>query len=125
MIRVTGENIEIAQRLVQRDFPEVDLSLFVANKMNFCLVKGESGCLFAWRGPHIYETHIFLAERGRQAIEAMDEFLEWMRDEDARLFWAAIPVHDRKVIMFARLMGWKYRQTSELPEGQCQIFSSE
>ncbi len=126
IVQVTTDNIEVAQELLDRDFPGLDLGLFLSNKMNRCLVKGGSGALFAWRGPNTYETHVFFSDRGREALATGHELMAWMRLHcDARTFWSAIPIESRKVAMFARLMGWKYEQTSELPEGPAQIFSSE
>jgi hypothetical protein len=95
----------------------------MANPMNIFLAEGEGGALFAWRGPGIYEVHVALEQRGKAAFETMHRMLDHMREcFAARLFWSVVPLKSRKVIMFARRMGWKSGGTAEFPHGVCEIF---
>jgi hypothetical protein len=41
----------------------------LANPLNVCLIEGDSGTVFAWRGPGIFEAHVFYAVRGREALD--------------------------------------------------------
>lgn len=101
-----------------------DFSGFLDNSLNVCLLRGDSGILFAWRGPGIYETHVFFDQHD-DAHEVCTAFLDEMRSEyGARIFWAAIPVTDdyRHVRIFARSMGWRQDGFAELPHGRCELF---
>lgn len=115
---VAGINARVEQDCGQ----SVDFSAFIANDMNVCLMSGDGGALFVWRGPGVYELHLFLVERGKEAIAILKQMLAAI---DARLFWAAIPVASRNVIMFARLMGWKSEGLADLPHGLCELFTLE
>lgn len=100
-----------------------DYTEFMSNRMNVFLAEGEGGALFAWRGPGIYEVHVALEQRGKAAFETMHRLLDHMRaNYSARLFWTVIPTASRKVIMFARRMGWKSNGIAEFPHGVCEIF---
>ncbi len=127
MIRRAGpEDVEQINKWVQRDSGrEVDFTEFLSNPMNVCLIAGEGGALFVWRGPGVYEVHVFFSQRGSEVIRLSKEMLEIMRREGARLFWAAVPIESRRVIMFTRLMGWKSCGVADLPHGYCEIFASE
>ncbi len=99
---------------------------FLSDPMNVCLIEGEGGAVFIWRGPGIYEVHLFFEQRGRAAIELIRRMFKVMRSKfGARLMWAAIPIESRKVIMFARLVGWKSQGVAELAHGHCELFQSE
>ena len=112
---------------VERDSGrEVDFTDFLSSPLNICLLEGEGGAIFVWRGPWIFEVHLFLEQRGKDAIELVHRMLGHMRAEfGAKLFWAAVPVVDRHVIMFTRLMGWKSQCKANFPHGFCEVFSSE
>lgn len=99
-----------------------DFSEFLSNPMNVALLSGEGGALFVWRGPGIYECHVFFAQRGKEAIDLSHRMLAMMRDNGAEQFWTAAPVEARRVIMFARLLGWKSRGVRLFPHGYCEIF---
>lgn len=105
---------------------EVDFTEFLSCPMNACLIEGNGGALFVWRGPGIFEVHVFFEQRGREVIDLSHKMLAFMRAEfGARLFWAAVPVASRRVIMFTRLMGWKSEGAANFPHGLCEIFVSE
>lgn len=104
---------------------EVDFSQFLGFGLNVCLIEGEGGAIFVWRGPGIYEVHLFLEQRGKAAFELIRQMLAHMRSKGARTFWAAIPTESRHVIMFTRLLGWKSHGEADFPHGRCEIFSGE
>lgn len=111
---------------VKRDSgQDTDFSEFLSNPMNVALIEGEGGALFVWRGPGIYEVHVFFEQRGREVLKLSHAMLAIMRERGARMFWAAVPVESRKVIMFTRLMGWKSHGTARFPHGLCEIFVGE
>lgn len=106
--------------------PEGDFSAFLAEPLHVALIEGESGALFAWRGPGIYEVHVFFSVRGRAAIDLMTRMTDAMRfSHDARLFWALIPDENRKTRMFARLCGWKSLGPKQDAFGPKELFVSE
>jgi hypothetical protein len=51
--------------------------------------------------------------------------LDIMRKNGAELFWAAVPIESRHVIMFTRLMGWKSKGIADLAHGTCELFIGE
>jgi len=110
---------------VKRDGAEADFTEFVANPLNVCLICGEGGALFVWRGPGIYEVHVFFEQRGKEVLNLSRDMLAMMRGHGAEMFWAAVPVESRRVIMFTRLMGWKSRGVRPFPHGVCEIFVGE
>lgn len=115
-----------AKALLAKAVPGVDFSTFLAEPLHVALIEGESGALFAWRGPGIFEVHVFFAVRGRQAIDLMARMAEAMRfTHDARLFWAMIPQDDRKTRIFARLCGWKSLGPKTDTYGPKELFVSE
>jgi hypothetical protein len=124
--RATLDDVEQVNRWIGRDFPGVDFTEILSNEMNVCLAAGEGGAFFMWRGPRIYEVHVFFEQRGREVIRISHEMLRIMRaDYGARMFWAAVPVESRKVLMFTRLMGWKSNGCADFPHGLCEIFSGD
>jgi len=103
-----------------------DFEPFLADTMNVCLACGEGGAIFVWRGPGIFEVHVFFEQRGREVIRLSHAMLDIMRKEHgAELFWAAVPVKSRRVIMFTRLMGWKSKGHVDLSHGRCELFIGE
>lgn len=115
-------SVERVNSWLTRDFGGGDFTEFMSNPLNFILAEGEGGVVFAWRGPGIYEVHVMLEQRGVEAFRVVRKALDQV---EARLFWTAVPVTDRKVIMFARRMGWKPEGFADLPHGRCQIFTEE
>lgn len=112
--------------LLGRDFEGIDATEFLENPLNVCLIEDGDGIMFAWRGPRIYEVHVFYGSRGRAAIDRTNAFFAVMRsDYGARLFWALIPQESRRVRMFARLMGWVSQGPLETQHGQQELFVSE
>ena len=103
----------------------VDFTTFLEDRNNVCLACGEGGAIFVWRGPGIFEVHVFFEQRGREVLKLSREMLEIMRKDGARLFWAAVPVKSRHVIMFTRLMGWKSQGFGDFPQGRCELFIGE
>jgi hypothetical protein len=124
LIRRT-HNLAFVNSLLARDFPGTDFSELLAEPLHVVLIEGESGALFAWRGPGIYEAHIFFAVRGREAIDLMRRMAELMHDKGATLLWTLIPEEDRRTRMFARLVGWKARGITEYRHGTAELFVSE
>lgn len=129
MRRATLKDVVDINRWNERDMgEEVDFSDFLANDMNVCLIEGEGGAFFAWRGPGIYEAHCFFEQRGKAVLDLSREILRVMRQRyGARLFWAWVPVKSRHVRLHCRLLGWKSNGIKNLPPpyGVCEIFVSE
>lgn len=127
MRRATLEDVEQINGWVERDSGvKPDFTEFVSNPLNAGLIEGEGGALFVWRGPGIYEVHVFFEQRGKEVILLSRQMLSWMRENmGAWLFWAAVPNESRHVIMFTRLMGWKPWGFVDLPQGRCQLFTGE
>lgn len=129
MIRASVEDADKINDWIWRDSGQrPDFTEFLSNRMNVCLIDGEGGALFVWRGPGIFEVHVFFEQRGKEAIRLSHEMLALMRREHgAKLFWAAVPTDEasRHVVMFTRLMGWESQGIVSLPEGQREIFSLE
>lgn len=127
MIRqATFDDVRDINRWCARDGYGADYRPFLENPMNVCLLSGEGGALFVWRGPGIYEVHVFFEQRGRDVLRLSHAMLDWMRaNRSARMFWAAVPVEKRRVIMFTRLMGWRSAGEAEMPHGLCEIFHTE
>jgi hypothetical protein len=126
--RATLEDVQQINDWVWRDSGfRPDFTHFLSDRMNVALIEGEGGALFVWRGPGIYEVHVFFEQRGKEVLKLSREMLSVMRDEHgAELFWAAVPVESRHVIMFTRLMGWKSKGVQNLPIlGWCELFTGE
>jgi len=125
--RASIEDVEAVNEWFWRDSGKRgDFSDFLADRMNVCLVEGEGGALFVWRGPGIFECHVMFEQRGKEVLRLSRQMLDIMRkDYGAKLFWAAVPVESRHVIMFTRLMGWKSQGVAELSHGYCELFTGE
>jgi hypothetical protein len=121
-----SKDAELVNRLLGRDFPGADFTEVLANPLNVCIVEGDSGAIFAWRGPGIYEIHLFYAVRGREALKLFDSMLGIIQSAYAGVvFWALIPIADRKTRMFARLAGFIAGETVETRDGPNELFVSE
>jgi hypothetical protein len=126
MIRATLCDVDEVNGLLARDFGNCDFTEVLSEPLHVCLLEGSSGAVFMWRGPGIYEAHIFFDYRGREAVDFGHRLLDEMRREHgARLFWALIPVESRKVLMFTRLMGWESLGVRETRNGPNELFVSE
>ena len=125
--RATIDDLSDVNRWNERDLGcEVDFSGFLSNAMNVCLVYGEGGALFAWRGPGIYEAHAFFEQRGREVLDLSHRMLFIMRrDFGARLFWSLVPTGTRHARIYCRLLGWKSQGVFYPPEGESELFVSE
>jgi hypothetical protein len=125
--RASVEDAEQVNDWIWRDSGiRPDFTAFLTDRMNVCLICGGGGALFVWRGPGIYEVHVFFEQRGKEVLRLSREMLSIMREEHgARLFWAAVPVESRHVIMFTRLMGWKSQGVALLSHGYCELFIGE
>lgn len=111
----------VVNELVGVDFSEV-----LAEPLHVCLIDGSSGAIFMWRGPGIYEVHVFFEVRGREALDLGAAMLARMEsDHGGRLFWAMVPDDDRKVKMFTRLMGWKSLGVRDMRHGPNELFVQE
>lgn len=126
MRRATLADVGEVNEYLGRDFPDCDFTEVLSEPLHVCLLEDDNGAIFMWRGPGIYELHLFFALRGRAAMTLLHRMIYEMRSHyDAELFWALIPVNDRKVTMFARLMGWASRGVLETRHGPNELFVSE
>ena len=127
MIRASAADAERINEWIWRDsgtrHPAMEQLL--SDRMNVCLLEGEGGAIFVWRGPGIYEVHVFFEQRGKAVLELSHRMLAHMREHGAKLFWAAVPVESRHVLMFTRLMGWKSQGVELLSHGYCELFLGE
>ena len=123
MIRVRDPaivNAVAGQAGIDADFTEL-----LSEPQHVCLIDKGSGALFAWRGPGIFEVHVFFRVRGREALTLGHAMLEMMRrDYGGRLFWSLIPPGSRHVLMFTRLMGWTHRGPVETRHGPQHLFDT-
>ena len=121
--RATLADREQVEGWIERDFHAVDYSQVLANEMNVCLVSGEGGSIFVWRGPGIYEVHCFFEQRGMEVREISAAMLGLMaRDHGAKLVWAAIPDESRNVKTYVRWLGFKSVGNAVFPHGPCELF---
>ena len=124
--RATAEDAEKVNDWVWRDSGNrADFMAFLAEPLNVCLVSGEGGAIFVWRGPGIYEVHVFFEQRGSEVLKLSRQMLDIMRREfGARMFWAAVPTDStsRHVRLFTRFMGWKSQGEVMQPQGRCEVF---
>lgn len=119
-------DVALVNRLVARDFEGADFSEVLAEPLHVCLIEGESGALFMWRGPGIYEVHLFFAVRGREALNLIERMFAILRQTyGAQLFWALVPVESLKVKMFASLLGWASLGVKETRHGEQELLVSE
>jgi hypothetical protein len=124
--RLFADEADLVNEWVWRDSGKrADFAPFLTDPLNVCLVEGAGGAIFVWRGPGIYEVHVFFEQRGKAVLELSRRMLDWMQEHGARLFWAAVPVESRHVRMFTRLMGWKSQGLADLSHGQCELFLGE
>jgi len=126
--RASVEDADFINECIWRDsggrIPQMDA--WLSDRNNVALLCGEGGALFVWRGPGIYEVHVFFEQRGRKVLRISRVMLRKMRLwHGAKLFWAAVPVESRHVIMFTRLMGWKSQGVALLSHGYCELFLGE
>jgi hypothetical protein len=92
LIRASVEDAQRINDWVWRDSGNrPDFTAFLSDRLNVCLIEGEGGALFVWRGPGIYEVHVFFEQRGKEVIRLSRQMLDYMRENGARLFWAAVP----------------------------------
>jgi len=108
---------------------EEGIQAVLHDPMSVVLIDGEGGAMFVWRGPGIYEVHVFFAQRGREVLDLSHRMLAHMRERGGRMFWAAVPYdggkQSRKVRLFTRLMGWKSHGLANLAHGLCELFTGE
>ena len=105
---------------------ELDCSALVNDRRNICLVSGDNGAMFAWRGPGVFEGHVFFTERGKTARDTFRAMLTAMFCQfDADLTWGLVPVGNRAARLFMRLVGTESRGVMETPEGDCELFVME
>jgi hypothetical protein len=123
--RASIEDVEAINEWFWRDSGKRgDFSQFFDDQMSVCLIAGEGGAMFVWRGPGIFEVHVFFEQRGKEVLRISREMLKIMREQHGgKLFWAAVPVESRHVIMFTRLMGWKSQGVACLSHGYCELFT--
>lgn len=97
----------------------LDAGVLLADQCNICLMDGENGAMFIWRGPGIYEGHSFFTARGRKAITLGKRLLEAL---DADMVWGATPEALRHVRWFNRKIGFQSQGMIDRPEGRCELF---
>lgn len=111
---------------IGRDFPGIDFAEILSEPLHICLMEGEGGAVFLFRGPGIYEVHVFFDCGGREVIDLSHRMLAVMRDQyGARLFWALVPIDSRKVKIFTRWMGWLSQGVLMTKNGPNELFVSE
>lgn len=127
MRRASLADAPLVNTWVRRDFGDgADFSEFLSNSLNVCLVSGNGGALFAWRGPGIYEVHCFFEQRGREVLDISRSMLRAMFALfGAKLIWAAIPNTSRKVCLYVRWLGFKFLGEIDQPHGSCQLYQIE
>ncbi len=113
--------------MVARDFPGCDFTEALAEPMHLCLVdtETESGAFFMWRGPGIYEAHVFFTVRGKEALAFARQLMAMMRAEGARMLWSMIPIESRHIRLWLRHLGWKSHGVVETKNGPNEIFVME
>jgi len=111
---------EVVNRLAGGDFTE-----FLEEPLHHCLIDGDSGAFFAFRGPGIYEAHVFFTVRGKDAIDLGHALMDRMRERGARQFWSMIPPESRHVKVFLRRLGWHSHGTVISKIGPQELFSTE
>ena len=132
MRRATLADAEHISDWIRRDSGSVNedaIRAVLQDPMSAILLEGKGGAIFVWRGPGIYEVHLLLAQRGREAMRVLNAMFDGMREIGAEQFWAAVPwdggKQSRKVRLFARAMGWKSRGRANLAHGLCELFIGE
>lgn len=127
MRRATVADVEDVNDWVYRDNAKrTDFYQFLADDMTVCLIEGQGGALFVWRGPGIFETHLFLEQRGKAAFALLERmFARLKAKHGAKLLWAAVPIESRHVIMTARILGWQSQGVEQLSHGPCELFTLE
>ncbi len=124
--RATLENIDHVNHCLNRDFPGGDLTEVLSEPLHIILMEGDSGAVFAWRGPETYELHLFFDAHGREAIDLLQRMFEVIHNEyGGRRFWALVPDGSRQVKFFARWMGWKSQGRLTNRHGLHELFVSE
>jgi len=133
MREATLSDLPDIARWIERDHGtanDAGIQTVLHDPMSVVLLEGEGGALFVWRGPGIFEVHVFFAQKGREVIALSHRFLDYMRTNHAATrFWAAIPYdtskQSRKVRLFTRLMGWKSHGLANLAHGLCELYTGE
>lgn len=101
----------------------LDGSALLADRRNVCLIADGGGAMFAWRGPGVFEIHVFLFARGRAAIDLICAMLSRMAaNYGARHIWALIPMASRNVRWCARQCGMKSLGPLTSPDGEQELF---
>jgi hypothetical protein len=94
----------------------------IEDERNIFLVDGDNGACFAWRGPGVYEAHVFFTTRGREAIVLGKEMLESVSGK-ANLVWGATPLKLRHARWFNRQIGMQSLGFIDTPDaGRCELF---
>lgn len=118
-------NPEVVNAMIGRDFPGVDYSEVLSEPLHVCLVDGDSGAIFAWRGPGTYEAHMFFAVRGRTALRLAHDMLDHMKlYHGARRFWTLFEP-DAIARKFVRLLGWTSKGLVETRHGPNELYTLE
>jgi hypothetical protein len=124
--RASVEDAELVEDCIWRDFAKRNGAMehFLSDRMNVCLLHGDGGALFVWRGPGIYETHCFFEQRGAEVREISKEMLRIMKEDyGARLIWAAIPDDSRKVKIYVRWLGFRSVEKRDVTHiGPAELF---
>lgn len=121
--RATVDDVSDINRWLERDGFPCDFTEILSNSMNVCLLSGEGGAIFVWRGPGIYEVHCFFEQRGKEVRDISNEMLRMMFADGATLIWAAVPTESRKVRIYVRWLGFKSLGFRAFPHGECELFT--
>ncbi len=118
-------NPEVVNALLCRDWPGTDYSEVLSEPLHICLIEDDSGAIFAWRGPGIYEAHIFFGVRGREAWELATRMQDEIKKYGARKLWSLIPENDRRICLFLRRLGWASGGILKTKNGEQELFTME
>jgi hypothetical protein len=104
--RASVEDAEDINDWIWRDSGGPDFTAFLSDRNERLPDRREGGALFVWRGPGIYEVHVFFEQRGKEVLASPAKCFDHARTRRKAVL-GGCPVESRHVIMFTRLMGWK------------------
>lgn len=99
----------------------LDATAEIADRRNIWLFDERGGAAFFWRGPRMYEVHLFFIARGREALSAFQECL----DQVDGTVWGLPPMEARRVRWFGRQSGFVSHGPMMTPEGVCELMVLE
>lgn len=95
----------------------LDMSLLLSDRRSVCLMHERGGMFFRWCGPGVFDCHIFLFAKGREALTLARAMIGTMAASyGARHLWALSP--HRHVTWFARQLGFSGLGKFWTPDGE-------